>query len=65
MAAHAKKFATRAALKGLVDCMQVMGAWGVTHDYPLARHLACAKLAQYMDGTNEIQNVVIARKLLG
>jgi alkylation response protein AidB-like acyl-CoA dehydrogenase len=64
-AAHAKKFATRTAFARLSDCMQVMGAWGVTHDYPLARHLACAKLAQYMDGTSEIQNVVIARKLLG
>lgn len=64
-AAHAKKFATRTAFARLSDCMQVMGAWGVTHEYPLARHLACAKLAQYMDGTSEIQNVVISRKLLG
>ena len=64
-AAHAKKFATRTAFARLADCMQVMGAWGATHDYPLARHLACAKLSQYMDGTSEIQNVVIARKLLG
>ena len=64
-AAHAKKFATRAAFARLSDCMQVMGAWGATHDYPLARHLACAKLAQYMDGTSEVQNVVISRKLLG
>ena len=62
-AAHAKKFATRAALKGLADCMQVMGANGMKHDYPLARHLAGAKLAQYLDGATEIQNVVISRAL--
>ncbi|HZD25418.1 MAG TPA: acyl-CoA dehydrogenase family protein, partial [Alphaproteobacteria bacterium] len=63
-AAHAKKFATRAALKGLAECMQALGANGLTHDYPLARHLAGAKIAQYLDGTTEIQNVVIARALL-
>ena len=63
-AAHAKKFATRAALKGLADCMQAMGAAGLKDDTPLARHLACAKTAQFLDGTTEIQNVVIARDLM-
>ncbi len=63
-AAHAKKFATRAALKGIADCMQVMGADGYKHDFPLARHLACAKMGHYIDGTTEIQNVVISRDLL-
>jgi len=38
LAAHAKKFATRVAFDRLNDCMQVMGAWGLTHDHPLARH---------------------------
>jgi len=63
-AAHAKKFAARAALKGIADCMQVMGAEGFKHDFPLARHLACAKMAHYIDGTTEIQNVIISRDLL-
>ena len=62
-AAHAKKFATKVALSRIADCMQMMGAVGALGDYPLARHLACAKLAQYVDGTSEIQNVVIAREL--
>ena len=63
-AAHAKKFASRAALSRLADCMQAMGAAGFRADYPLARHLAGAKMAQFLDGTTEIQNVVIARSLL-
>ncbi|MDP6706741.1 MAG: acyl-CoA dehydrogenase family protein [Alphaproteobacteria bacterium] len=63
MAAHAKKFTSRAALKGLADCMQVMGAPGLDHASPLARHLAGAKIAHYLDGANEIQNVVISRSL--
>ena len=62
-AAHAKKFATRAALSRVADCMQAMGANGFRADYPLARHLAAAKMAQYLDGTTEIQNVVIGRAL--
>ena len=62
-AAHAKKFATRSALSGLSDCMQSMGAQGLHIDTPVARHFASAKIAQYLDGTTEIQNVVISRKL--
>lgn len=63
-AAHAKKFATVAALKGIGECMQAMGAAGYRADYPLGRHFANAKMTQYLDGTTEIQNVVIARSLL-
>ena len=62
-AAHAKKFATRAALSRIADCMQAMGANGFRADYPLARHLTAAKMAQYLDGTTEIQNVVIGRAI--
>ena len=62
-AAHAKKFATRVALSRIADCMQVMGANGFRTDYPLARHLTAAKMAQYLDGTTEIQNVVIGRAI--
>lgn len=62
-AAHAKKFATTAAFTGLTACMQAMGADGLKQDTPLARHLAAAKIAQYLDGTTEIQNLVIARSM--
>lgn len=62
-ASQAKKFATRAAFAGLHACMQVMGADGLRQDYPLARHLAAAKMAEYLDGTTEIQNLIIGRHL--
>ena len=62
-AAHAKKFATRAAFTRIGDCMQAMGAPGLRAEHPLARHLAGAKMAQYLDGTTEIQNVVIGRAI--
>lgn len=63
IASQAKKFATRAAFTGLHACMQVMGADGLRQEFPLARHLAAAKMAEYLDGTTEIQNLVIARSL--
>lgn len=64
-AAQAKKFATAAAVSGLMTCMQVMGARGFHVDSTLGRHLATAKMAEYLDGTSEIQNIVIARSLFG
>jgi len=64
-AAHAKKFATRVAMTGLAQCMQALGANGFRQDLPLARHLAAAKMAAYLDGTTEVQNIVIARALFG
>jgi alkylation response protein AidB-like acyl-CoA dehydrogenase len=65
MAAHAKKFATRAAFEGLNTAMQVSGANGLLRENPLARQLSGARVTCYMDGTTEIQNVVIGRSLLG
>ena len=62
-AAHAKKFATQAAVSGISACMAAMGANGLRMESPLARHLAAAKIAENLDGTTAIQNVVIGRAL--
>ena len=62
--AHAKKFATRAALAGIAQCMQAVGAAGLRDQEPFGRHLAAAKMCAFLDGTTEIQNVVISRALL-
>ncbi len=63
--AYAKKYSTTVAFNGISQCMQIMGAEGLKTKYPLGRHLAMAKMAQYMDGTTEIQNTIISRTLLG
>src|SRR5690349_22609460 len=55
-AAHAKKFATEMALSRIADCIEAMGANGLRAEYPLARHLACAKIAAYTDGAIEMIN---------
>ncbi|MEX2480524.1 MAG: acyl-CoA dehydrogenase family protein [Gammaproteobacteria bacterium] len=63
LAAQAKKFASEVAFRQIANCMQVMGAAGLGRNYPLVRQLAAAKIAQYLDGATEVQNVVIARAL--
>ncbi|WP_339714907.1 acyl-CoA dehydrogenase family protein [uncultured Sneathiella sp.] len=62
-AAPAKKFAARMADTHLTRAMQVMGAAGLRRDYPIGRQIACARIANYVDGTTEIQNERIARAL--
>lgn len=63
-AAHAKKFAGRVTLPRLADCIQSMGAAGLREEYGLHRHLACAKIAAYTDGSTEIMNERIGAGLL-
>lgn len=55
-AAHAKKFAGRVTLQRIADCIQAMGANGLREEHGLGRHLACAKIAAYTDGSTEIMN---------
>jgi alkylation response protein AidB-like acyl-CoA dehydrogenase len=61
--AHAKRFAPDAALRAAITCSEVLGAYGWLHDHPLARFVALAKMLQVVDGTSEIQRLVIARAL--
>lgn len=62
-AAMAKKFGNDRALAGVAACIQAMGANGLRADYPLARHLAAAKLLAYTDGTTEMMNERIGHLL--
>ncbi|MBN9487117.1 MAG: acyl-CoA/acyl-ACP dehydrogenase [Alphaproteobacteria bacterium] len=62
-AAYAKKFATEMALARIADCIQAMGANGLRADYPLARHLAGAKIAAFTDGSIEMMNERIGAAL--
>ena len=63
-AAHAKKFAGRATVPAVTVCIQAMGAAGLRADYPLGRHLACAKIAGFTDGSTEMMNERIGAGLL-
>ena len=61
--AHAKRFCPDAALRAAIACSEVLGAYGWLLDHPLARMIALAKMLQVVDGTAEIQRVVIGRHL--
>ena len=57
-------FATDAAMKVTTDAIQVMGGYGYMKDHPLERMFRDAKLFQIVEGTNQIQRLVVARNLL-
>ena len=59
-AAIAKKQAGRATAPSIIACMQAMGANGLREENSLGRHLACAKIAAYTDGSTEMMNERIA-----
>ena len=63
--AMAKMYASDVAMKAAVEGVQIFGGYGYCKDYPAERHMRDAKICQIYEGTNEIQRVVIARKLLG
>jgi len=55
-AAQAKKFATDRAVGLIETCIQAMGAHGLREEHGLGRHLICAKIAGYTDGSIEMMN---------
>lgn len=62
-AAHAKRFAPDAALKATNICTQALGGMGLLNPYQLTRLNALAQMLKIVDGTTEIQRVVIGRSL--
>ncbi|AQU69732.1 acyl-CoA dehydrogenase family protein [Streptomyces niveus] len=64
-AAMAKLFCTDAAMQVTTDAVQVLGGYGYTADFPVERYMREAKVLQIVEGTNQIQRMVIARHLAG
>lgn len=62
-AAMSKLFATDVAMRVAVDAVQVHGGYGYVTDYPVERYLREAKVLQIVEGTNEVQRMVIGRHL--
>ncbi|MFG2665851.1 acyl-CoA dehydrogenase family protein [Streptomyces sp. NPDC048387] len=64
-AAMAKLFCTDAAMAVTTDAVQILGGYGYTADFPVERLMREAKVLQIVEGTNQIQRMVIARHLAG
>ena len=60
----AKLFATEVALECTLESMRVHGGVGYTKELPIERYYRDAPLMAVAEGTNEIQRLVIARRLL-
>tara|TARA_R110000868_G_scaffold42895_3_gene144680 strand:+ start:19894 stop:21027 length:1134 start_codon:yes stop_codon:yes gene_type:complete len=63
LAAMAKLKSTDTAMKVTTDAVQILGGVGYTQEYPVERFMRDAKVLQIVEGTNQIQRVVIARSL--
>jgi len=62
-AAMAKLFCTDTAMRVATDAVQVLGGYGYVEDHPVERYLREAKVLQIVEGTNQVQRMVIGRSL--
>jgi len=63
LSAMAKMRATDMAMTITTNAVQILGGVGFTQEYPLERMMRDAKGLQIVEGTNQIQKMVISREL--
>ena len=63
-AAQAKLFASRVANQVAYKALQIHGGYGFVKDYSAERHFRDARITEIYEGTTEIQQQVIAQRLL-
>jgi short-chain 2-methylacyl-CoA dehydrogenase len=62
-AAQAKLVAGRLAVRATEEALQIHGGYGFIEDYPVARFYRDAKILTIGEGTDEVQQMVIAQQL--
>jgi len=60
LAAQAKLFAAETASDVTRRCLQLIGGYGYTRDYPFERFMRDAKITEIYEGTSEVQKMVIS-----
>ncbi|MBY0509591.1 MAG: acyl-CoA dehydrogenase family protein [Rhodospirillaceae bacterium] len=60
----AKLFATEAAVENALECMRIHGGYGYSKEFIVERLYRDAPLLVIGEGTNEIQRIVIAKRLI-
>jgi alkylation response protein AidB-like acyl-CoA dehydrogenase len=63
LGSYAKAFAADAAMRITTDAVQVLGGAGVLRDHPVEKWLRDAKVLQIVEGTSEIQRLIVASQL--
>jgi alkylation response protein AidB-like acyl-CoA dehydrogenase len=61
----AKLFASDTAMRVTTDAVQAHGGYGYMAEYPVERYMREAKALQIVEGTNQIQRIIIGRYLAG
>ncbi|HEX2032163.1 MAG TPA: acyl-CoA dehydrogenase family protein, partial [Actinomycetota bacterium] len=59
----AKLFASDVAMRVTTDAVQAHGGYGYMREYPVERYMREAKALQIVEGTNQVQRVIIGRHL--
>ncbi|HEX9376729.1 MAG TPA: acyl-CoA dehydrogenase family protein [Actinomycetota bacterium] len=62
-ASMAKLFASDAAMRVTTDAVQLHGGYGYMREYPVERYMREAKALQIVEGTNQVQRMIIGRAL--
>jgi hypothetical protein len=62
-AAMAKLFGSDTAMRVTTDAVQIHGGYGYVDEFPVERYMREAKVLQIVEGTNQIQRLVIGRSL--
>lgn len=63
-AAMAKLVAAETAMEVTTTCVQLLGGYGYTREYPLERMMRDAKITEIYEGTSEVQRMVISSGIL-
>ncbi|HEY0811054.1 MAG TPA: acyl-CoA dehydrogenase family protein, partial [Longimicrobiales bacterium] len=58
-----KVFSSESAMWVTTQAVQIYGGYGYMRDYPVEKLMRDAKATEILEGTNEIQRVLIAREL--
>jgi short/branched chain acyl-CoA dehydrogenase len=62
-AAYAKLFASEMVEKSASDAFQIHGGYGFMNEYAVSRYYKNCKILQIVEGTSEVQRLVISRNL--
>jgi alkylation response protein AidB-like acyl-CoA dehydrogenase len=62
-ASMAKLFASDTAMRVTTDAVQIHGGYGYMREYPVERYMREAKALQIVEGTNQIQRMIVGRAL--
>ena len=62
-ASAAKLYATEMAEKVASDALNIHGGYGLMEEFPISRYFKGVKILQIVEGTSEVQRLIIARTL--